>query len=250
VTLPTPAPTDVGVVGSQPIQGNGVAQPPKELGAFDAPVPGKRVTGNTTTAAKPIVSNLVLDTGSGAAVPSKAPVKIPDVPWTKPETVVKSTSKIPGEKAVITYVGDGDGANYTDSKGNQIKCRIDTFDAPETAKPKHGKPGQAYGEESKNLLQQLILNKEVTVRISQPAVKGKNFDRSLCQIEIEGENIDKVMLQEGAAWVYKTFRGNPELMAAEKEARESKRGLWANPNAQDPAAFRRMERYGGNAPRQ
>ena len=244
MTLPTPAPIDAGVVGSQPVQGNGVAQPPKELGAFDAPVPGKRVNGNTTTAAKPSVSSLVLDTGSGAAVPSKAPVKIPDVPWANPKTVVESTSKIPGEKAVITYVGDGDGANYTDSKGNQIKCRIDTFDAPETAKPKHGKPGQAYGEESKNLLQQLILNKEVTVRISQPAEKGKNFDRSLCQIEIEGKNIDKVMLQEGAAWVYKTFRGNPELMAAEKSARDAKKGLWADPNAVNPEAFRRMQNYG------
>lgn len=52
--------------------------------------------------------------------------------------------------------------------------------------------------------------------------------------------------QEGAAWVYKTYRDNPELMAAEKEARESKRGLWANPNAPDPA-FRRMERYGNQA---
>ena len=244
MTLPTPAPTDVGVVGSQPAQGNGVAQPPKELGAFDAPVPGKRVTGNTITAAKPIVSNLVLDTGSGAAAPSKSPVKIPDVSWAKPETVVKSTSKVPGEKAVITYVGDGDGASYTDSKGNRINCRIDTFDAPETAKPKQGKPAQAYGEESKNLLQQLILNKEVTVRISQPAQPGKNFDRSLCQIEIEGKNIDKVMLQEGAAWVYKTFRGNPELMAAEKSARDAKKGLWADPNAVNPEAFRRMQNYG------
>ena len=236
------------------MDGIGVSpQPVKSLGAFDAPVASAPVGSNAagkTVPTKPVTTGLVLDADKGAVTQSSKPIAIPDVAWTQPKTVVQAKNQVPGEKAVITYVPDGDTAYYKDKGGNQVRCRIDTFDAPEVAKTKHRKKGQDYGEEAKSTLQRMILNKEVTVRISRPAEEGKNFTRSTCQIEIEGANIDKKMLQEGAAWVYKTYRDNPELMAAEKEARESKRGLWANPNAQDPAAFRRMERYGGNAPRQ
>ena len=236
------------------MDGIGVSpQPTKALGAFDSPVasaPAALTAAGNVSPPKPTTTGLVLDTEKGVTKPATKPIAIPDIAWTQPKTVVQAASKVPGEKAVITYVADGDTASYKDKAGNQVVCRIDTIDAPETGKSKYGKKGQDFGEESKAQLQQMILNKEVTVRISSPAEPGKNYGRNTCQIEIEGTNIDKKMLQAGAAWVYKTFRNNPELIAAENEAKQAQRGLWANSNAQDPATFRRMERYGGNAPRQ
>lgn len=236
--MPSPAPEQSGVAGSQP-SGNGA---PK-LGAFEAPSVATS-DGKRQAPAQTSTTGMTLNPDSGQMSATKAPVAIPDVKWEKPKTLVESTSKTPGNKAVITYVADGDTAYYNDKDGNQVQCRVDSFDAPETAKPKYGKKGQPYGEEASEALKNMILNKEVTVRISNPAQEGKNFNRSTCQIEIEGKNIDQEMIRQGAAWVYKTFRNNPELVGAENEARSAKRGLWALPLPQDPAEFRKMERYG------
>lgn len=167
-----------------------------------------------------------------------------DVAWKPPVTAVQSTSKIPGEKAVITYVGDGDSVSARKGDGSTLNCRIDSIDAPETAKPQHGKAGQKFGEESKRTLEQLVLNKEVTVRVSKPATTDKNYGRSLCQIEIEGQNIDKTMLREGMAWLYRRYNNDPALAKLEDEAKASKRGLWSDPAPLNPETFRHMATWG------
>lgn len=141
-----------------------------------------------------------------------------------------------GEKAVVTYVGDGDGASLKRKNGSVLNCRIDTIDAPETAKPKYGKAGQPYAEEAKKTLQRMILNKEVTVIVTNP--NGK-YNRQYCKIEVEGVGVDKAMLQAGAAWLYRRYSNDPELSKTEEGAKKAKRGLWADPNAQSPEDFRR-----------
>jgi len=153
----------------------------------------------------------------------------------KPQIAVQGKSP-GGEKAVVTYVGDGDGASLKRKDGSELNCRIDTIDSPETAKPKYGKQGQAYAEESKQTLQKMILNKEVTVTVTNP--NGK-YDRQYCKIEVEGKGVDKAMLQAGAAWLYRRYSTDPELDKAEGEAKKAKRGLWADPNAKNPEDFRR-----------
>lgn len=252
MTQPALAPVSSGAAGSQPVNGIGASpQPAKALGAFDAPAatkaaePASGATAGTAAPApvKPVTTGLSLDTGTGTVNPTKKPVEIPKVTWTPPKTVVQSTNKTPGEKAVITYVGDGDGFIFNRNDGSKVECRLDSVDAPEVAHPNYGKAGQAYGEESKRTLQDMILNKEVTVRVSVPA-PGKNYGRNVCQVEIEGADVSKQMLQNGAAWVLKSLRNNPELMSLEKQARDNKAGLWANPIPQNPADFRRMQNYG------
>ena len=252
MTQPTPAPVSSGAAGSQPMNGIGASsQPTKALGAFDAPVaarasePTSSAVGGMTASApvKPVTTGLALDTESGATSPTKKPVDIPKVAWTPPKTVVQSINKTPGEKAVITYVGDGDGFIFNRNDGSKVECRLDYVDAPEVAHPRYSKSGQAYGEEAKRTLQDMILNKEVTVRVSVPA-PGKNYNRNVCQVEIEGADVSKQMLQNGAAWVLKSLRNNPELMSLENQARDNKEGLWAMPNPQNPTDFRRMQNYG------
>lgn len=238
---PSSAPANAGVVES--LTGFGTDKPAKSLGAFDAPqavVPVTLGTGKSPLTPKPSTEHVSLNVGTGALTPADKPVAIPKVDWPKPATVVQAAGeagKIPGYKAVITYVGDGDSAFAKNKDGSSLECRIDSIDAPEVAHPKVGKAGQAFGEESKKTLQDMILNKEVTVRVSQPAAAGKNYGRALCQIEIEGQNIDKKMLQQGMAWVYKTY-ANTDLGAIQAEAKANKRGLWADPAPINPAAFR------------
>lgn len=193
--------------------------------------------------AKPAVSDstgLALDPASGAPVARTAPVEVPrNVKWEDPKTVVKaapgSIPKGQGTKHVFTYVLDGD----TASTDNGLKCRIDTIDAPEVAKPQYNKRGQAYGEESKRTLEQMILNKEVNVRIVKPSDK---YGRSVCQIEVEGKGVDHAMVQAGAAMVYDFFAKDslryPELLKAQEDAKKGKRGIWKNGSAENPANYR------------
>lgn len=167
-------------------------------------------------------------------------VKIPEVAWSEPKMIQKAApGAIPkggGERAVVTFVEDGDTAKLLRGDGSQIKCRIDKIDAPETAHAFVGKPGQAYGNEARKTLQDMIDNKEVTLKITRPADKGNRFG---CQIEVEGANVDLAMVQAGAAWLYRRYANDPNLVKAEQEARTAKRGLWADPNPINPEAFRR-----------
>ena len=167
-------------------------------------------------------------------------IKIPEVNWTEPKVIQQAApGAIPkggGERAVVTFVEDGDTAKLLRGDGSQIKCRIDKIDAPETAHEFVGKPGQAYGNEARKTLQDMIDNKEVALKITRPADKGNRFG---CQIEVEGTNVDLAMVQAGAAWLYRRYANDPNLVKAEQEARTAKRGLWADPNPVSPETFRR-----------
>lgn len=243
---PSP-PVQAGGAASLPMDGLGNSPTPtKELGAFSSPTPAVAPVAGVA-ASKASTDSLSVDLGSGSTATTSKPVAIPDVQWKQPVTAVQAAgpaSKISGEKAVVTFVGDGDSVSATRKDGSSLNCRIDSIDAPEVAHPKVGKAGQAYGEESKKTLQDMILNKEVTVRVSKPATADKNYGRSLCQIEIEGANIDKAMLKGGAAWLYRRFNNDPELSRLETDARSNKRGLWADPNAISPESFRRLQQLG------
>jgi endonuclease YncB( thermonuclease family) len=183
---------------------------------------------------------LSLDASTGAPVAKVAPVDIPKgIKWEQPVNAVTAVKgaipKGEGTKTVVSYVADGD----TFSGKSGINCRIDTIDAPEKAKPQYNKPGQPYGEEARKKLEELVLNKEVNIRVVKPADK---YGRSICQVEIEGKGVDHLMVQAGAAWVYEhfakdTLRGDG-LNQEQDAARKAKRGLWKDPNPTYPPNFR------------
>lgn len=178
---------------------------------------------------------------------SSTPVQVPkDVAFPEPKTVVqaKASAQIrsTGEKMVVTYVGDGDGANLVKKDGSKIACRIDTIDAPEVDRPKYKKVGQPGGESSRKTLEQMILSKEVTVRITKAKKPGQ--DREYCQVELEGAGVDQKMVEAGAAWVYERYGRDPALMAAQDSAKKAKRGIWGGDTPpENPEAFRRRMGY-------
>jgi endonuclease YncB( thermonuclease family) len=222
--------------------------PAKELGAFDAPKPadvGQAAAG--LRPAKPQTDAVKIDIGTGQTKPAGKPIEIPKgVQWQQPVTALKATgSNTTGAagKAVVTYVGDGDTIG---TKNPSLNCRIDGIDAPETAKPRYGKAGQPYGEEAKKTLQDLVLNKEVTIKVTRPTTGTGNYGRDLCQIEVHGKDVSAEMIKAGAAWLYTTFgAATPSnLKAAQGEAITNKRGVWGTENPIPPWQFRRMENYG------
>ena len=186
--------------------------------------------------------------GSGTTTKPAEPAVIPkDVKMGAPQTVVQASPaaqvRNTGQKVVLSFVQDGDTATFKGGNGS-VNCRIETIEAPETAHPKYGKPvGQAYGEESKRTLQDLVANKEVTVRViredrDRNGVQRGN--RNICQIEVEGKDVGQEMIRAGAAWAYRQF-GQPidsTAGALENSARKAKTGLFADPNAIYPGNFK------------
>lgn len=221
---------------------------PADVKPVAAPIPvpvkvdGKSGTGTT----------FALDNKTGQTVPV-TPLKIdPNIKYQKPVTVVKA-DKSGGQKAVITYIGDGDGVNVDllgnsaiNNGNNLLTCRLDTIDAPETGgAPKKWSADQPFAREAQAKLQQLIASGNVTVIVTKPAAPASepktyknNYGRPLCKIEVEGQGVDKLMLQAGMAWLYRQYSGDANLMAAEDKARADKIGLWSQPNPQNPADYR------------
>lgn len=227
---------------AQPAKGTQTGQ---SVGAFDTPQPSKQTIAASLASGKPIPESTshtaVLDTGSGKQQPTDTKVDVPPDTWTKPKVVDGApglANKKGQQTAIATFVADGDTATMKLGDNSSVVCRLDGIDAPETAKPAHGKPGQPYGDKAKTRLQELIENKEVMVSISYPK-KGENYDRALCQIEFKGANVNKTMVAEGLAWVYSRYAPNKEMAGLESNAREKKLGLWADIDPVKPSIFRK-----------
>ena len=184
---------------------------------------------------------------TGAAAPTKAPEVPPGLPWGKTETVAKSTAP-GGSIAKVTYVGDGDGFKATFNDGTPVTCRINQIDAPEVKHDayttKNGKqfkasPDQAYGQESKKYLEDLILNKEVTVLVT----KAEKDGRAYCEVELQGKSVALSTVQAGLAMVYGRYVSEDrkaELKGAESAAKAARKGLWADPAPISGESFRRQ----------
>lgn len=166
------------------------------------------------------------------------PLVIPDnVQWTPPQTVKPKTSKgfKEGQKALVTFVQDGDTASLTTKGENpvDINCRLDKIDAPETGKK--GAEGQPYGKESKLNLQRLIDQKEVSVSVSYAK---DDWGRNLCQIEVDGADVSLKQLEDGYAWLYRRY-GNPlKFDQAHAQAQQQRKGLFADKDAEHPRNFK------------
>lgn len=195
-------------------------------------------------------SSVSLSTTQGVATvkPANQQVEPPkNVDWGKPTTAVEAKPSAQvrsnGSKVVLTFMSkdnrptDGDNMLVKSPGGDQIDCRIDSIDAPEVAHQKYGKKGQPYGEESKRTLEDLVRNKEVSVRVLNGTDK---YNRPVCQIEVEGQDVGVLMAQQGAAWAYRNF-GVPTSQAAadaEASAKKNRQGLWANDDARNPREFK------------
>jgi endonuclease YncB( thermonuclease family) len=102
----------------------------------------------------------------------------------------------------VAPITDGDTIKILASVERQIKVRLAEIDTP-------GK-SQLYGTKAKQVLSDKIYRKQVTV------VKVAT-DRY----------INAEIVADGAAWVYRKYSKDPNLLELEFQAREEVRGLWA-----------------------
>lgn len=143
---------------------------------------------------------------------------------------VESQNKAVQCEVASVHDGDSMRARCPGMK-DTVRIRLLQIDAPEI--------GQAYGIASRDTLRQLCPRGETALF----TIVGKDdYERLLAGVTCQNKNVATAMLQSGAAWVYHRYRNDTALKQLEKEAKDKKRGLWGNPNAQAPWNYRRQAR--------
>ena len=130
----------------------------------------------------------------------------------------------------VVRISDGDTVTIETDNGTRVKIRLNGIDAPES--------GQEFGQESRAKIAELIDGEDVSVKTHS----HDRYNRVLGEIFLDGRNINLTMVQEGCAWHYVKYAPNDkELAKAQQQAKEAKKGLWANPNAVPPWEYRKKK---------
>jgi micrococcal nuclease len=131
-------------------------------------------------------------------------------------------------EAEVVAVSDGDTAHVM-LEGRKTRVRLAEVDAPE-----HGQP---FGQRSEQSLRELVWKK--TVRLSWREVD--RHGRPIVRITVDGVDVSEEQVRRGMAWVYRRYSRDAALLSIEREARERRRGLWADPHAVPPWEWRRSK---------
>ena len=139
-----------------------------------------------------------------------------------------SAAEIRGKVVAIT---DGDTIKVLDDLDKGVlKIRLNKIDAPEK--------NQAFGQKSKQYLSNLVFGKQVIIRFKEI----DRYGRILGLIYIDGVEVNLQMVKAGMAWHYAYYDKTPAYIEAEKKARDSKVGLWIDPEPISPYEFRKSRK--------
>ncbi|KAI0495892.1 hypothetical protein KFK09_022199 [Dendrobium nobile] len=104
--------------------------------------------------------------------------------------------------------------NQQEVLARKYRIRLRGVDAPEI--------GMKYGDEAKQVLVNIIQGKCLKIHVYNEDRYGR-----------------KQMLKRGCVWHYLAFDPRPEFAKWQKEARDTRRGLWALPDPEKPWEWRR-----------
>lgn len=130
--------------------------------------------------------------------------------------------------AQVVGISDGDTITVLSADKTQTKIRLHGIDAPEAK--------QAYGTKAKESLSAKVFGKSVRI-VSRDVDR---YGRTVAEVFVGDRLINRELVTDGFAWHYVKYAPNDaELAAAEKAAREAKRGLWADIAPVAPWDFRK-----------
>ena len=113
--------------------------------------------------------------------------------------------------------------------------RLVEIDAPEKS--------QAYGQRSKQSLSDLVFGKQVRVEQQD----RDRYGRVVGRVYAGGLDVNAEQVKRGMAWVYRKYACDQTLIALEHEAKNAKRGPWADPYAIPPWEYRHGGKRIGSA---
>jgi len=132
--------------------------------------------------------------------------------------------------AVVVGISDGDTITVLTSNRKEVRIRLANIDTPERRQP--------FGKKAKQTLSDFIYKTDVEIR---PQAIDR-YGRTVAVVLRAGLDVSAYMLVKGMAWVYTKYNKDPSLPAIEKSARDSKKGLWSEPNPTPPWEWRKHNR--------
>ena len=150
--------------------------------------------------------------GQQTEVTSPTPTSIPESP----------TPSLNLEMVKVTRVIDGDTIEI--EGGSRV--RYIGIDTPETVDPR--KPVQCFGQEASNKNKELVEGK--TVGLEKDVSETDKYDRLLRYVYVGNTLINELLVREGYAQSSSyppDVKYQDRFVAAQKEARDNNRGLWA-----------------------
>lgn len=142
-----------------------------------------------------------------------APIEINNQQKTKSPLLAEINGK-------VVAIADGDTVTVLMNNA-QYKLRLAEIDTPERAQP--------YGSKAKEVLSGLVFGKEIIAKVEDM----DRYGRYVARIFVDGLDVNREMVRQGAAWVYRQYLKDKSLLAVEAEAKAASRGLWALPEAQN-----------------
>ena len=130
----------------------------------------------------------------------------------------------------VVSVLDGDTIEVLHNELSE-RIRLNGIDCPEKR--------QAYGQKAKHAASALVFGKEVTIQ-----TYGRDkYKRIIADVLLpDGKNVNEELVKEGWCWWYRKYApGDIVLERLEREAREARRGLWADPQPVPPWEWRKMK---------
>lgn len=146
------------------------------------------------------------------------------------------STALPAQEIAGRVVGIADGDSFTllTVDKREIEVRLAEIDAPER--------GQPYGSRSREQLSMLIFQQEVVVDVQTVDRYGRTVGRPY-----RGElDVCAEMVRTGAAWAYRQYLRDDQLLELESDAREARRGVWGLSEAENQPPWE-WRRFGGEA---
>jgi len=111
-----------------------------------------------------------------------------------------------------------------------MKVRLADIDAPEK--------DQDFGDASKRSLVQMLSGRQVRVDPVDVDVYG----RLVARLYTGDDSVNAELIRRGMAWEYSLHHRNREYLRLQDEAKQAKRGLWAQHNPVAPSQWRKLHR--------
>ena len=121
---------------------------------------------------------------------------------------------------------DGDTLVFKTASAKTLRIRLADIDTPELDQP--------WGEEAKAALSGWVQGELGRIDI----VDTDRYGRPVATVWIDDENINRRLVKEGHAWVYRKYLRDRTLLSLETNARAQKLGLWLSDNVVTPEAWR------------
>jgi micrococcal nuclease len=130
----------------------------------------------------------------------------------------------------VLSIMDGDTINVDCGGEATYKVRLASIDTPERNQP--------YGANATEALRSLIEHRRVSLDISTK----DRYGRYIAIASLGGVDINRAMVANGRAWVFRRYYKGEDYIEAEALARRNGLGLWPVPNPTAPWDWRRQAR--------